>query len=693
MAKEIQKLLSDISRHSLYSYNYWPLGVDEPIYDSPLITLEDIPVVSLWYYNYFPIREKEPVESGSIQNEYRIAVLESNPTVVLTTPYFDIESIAAGRTVRIDTKSESLLIPKRKITHYKVTCEELDIDKIWIAYQDGSVSIPVSMPEYANIGTWVEFRIQAFDDLGNKSRLVKSKIKITMGYVKTPEIINPEKGQIVYYDCSCGVRVKTSQFETDGLPDIHDFTDWKITSDELGHNKIEAEINSEELTEFTFLAPRMSRGRVYYIWARHHGKYLGYSDWGMVSVVGWNVEVKRPVIKTEKSNVLDLDGYSMWDYVNEPLEEDSSGLNKVNIRKENLIVKVGEFEVIGCEDKLFGTRWRLSKDLECQDVFYETLIEGTDNFCSFPILPEMSNREPFFVSCRFISYNYGESDWSLPVKYIPELGTILPPNIVKPEDGDLVILNDGVELEASEFLTQYYEDLYSGTEWKICGDITGNTVLVRKKVATLTCRLEYFDLRSLESDNIYYVFASHYGTELSPSDWSAPVAIQTYAGKIKTPEILTPEIGKLYTPKNDIEITSSEFETIYITDTHKSTDWKITEDKLGEYAVAESLDSTDLTSHNFTGLNLASGRKYYLWVRYNGESGEQSDWSESREIRVISGLTEVCSIIEPENNTSVIANMDSLTIKTSPYSCTGEADTFSKMQWKICDDLAGALPI
>jgi hypothetical protein len=63
------------------------------------------------------------------------------------------------------------------------------------------------------------------------------------------------------------------------------------------------------------------------------------------------------------------------------------------------------------------------------------------------------------------------------------------------------------------------------------------------------------------------------------------------------------------------------------TDTHASSDWKITTDPEGAFIVAAAEASLDLVSHAFTGLNLASGQAYYIWARHNGLALGYGPWA------------------------------------------------------------------
>ena len=100
-------------------------------------------------------------------------------------------------------------------------------------------------------------------------------------------------------------------------------------------------------------------------------------------------------------------------------------------------------------------------------------------------------------------------------------------------------------------------------------------------------------------------------------------------GFVNTPTIQAPEANGLvaiYPSEGSITMVSSAFSAT-ATDTHIATDWKITSDSAGNTVIAQALNSTDLTSHAFTGLSISEKTTWYFWCRHQGQVLGWSQWA------------------------------------------------------------------
>ena len=94
---------------------------------------------------------------------------------------------------------------------------------------------------------------------------------------------------------------------------------------------------------------------------------------------------------------------------------------------------------------------------------------------------------------------------------------------------------------------------------------------------------------------------------------------------LKLPELTSPVDGASPT---SFTATTDAFTVYGGTDTHVSTDWKVTSDPYGKLVLAEALGSSDLTSHEFTLTNTVSeGQKLYVWAQHNGQTLGASGWN------------------------------------------------------------------
>ena len=182
-----------------------------------------------------------------------------------------------------------------------------------------------------------------------------------------------------------------------------------------------------------------------------------------------------------------------------------------------------------------------------------------------------------------------------------------------------------VTFSTSAFATVGSSDTHVASRFKITSDAAGETVLYDSGRNT-TDKLTHTATLStaLTPGSTYYAFAQHEGATLGVSGWSAPVAV--VASSVATPTITSPTANSSVNPTN-VTITTSAFSCAGgVTDTHASTDWRITSDAEGNTVIAEALASTDLTSHVFAAPSVTRGQTYYLWARHRGASCGESSW-------------------------------------------------------------------
>ena len=183
-----------------------------------------------------------------------------------------------------------------------------------------------------------------------------------------------------------------------------------------------------------------------------------------------------------------------------------------------------------------------------------------------------------------------------------------------------------VTFTTSSFATIGATDTHAASRFKLTTDAAGNNVVYdsgRNTTDKLTHTAAF--TATLTPGATYYAFAQHEGSVLGVSGWSAPVAV--VASSVQTPTILSPSASASINPSN-VTITTSAFACAGgVTDTHASTDWRITSDAEGNTVIAEALASTDLTSHVFASPAVTRGQTYYLWARHRGTACGAGEWA------------------------------------------------------------------
>ena len=196
-----------------------------------------------------------------------------------------------------------------------------------------------------------------------------------------------------------------------------------------------------------------------------------------------------------------------------------------------------------------------------------------------------------------------------------------------------------ITFTTSDFATVGATDTHAASRYKVTSDAAGSVVVydsgrTTSGKTTFTGTLT----TALTPGTTYYAFAQHEGAKLGVSGWSA--AVPVVASSVLAPSITAPVEAAEVVYSGGITVTTSAFSCAGgVSDTHASTDWKITSDAAGNTVVAQAAASSDKTSHTFTGLTLTDGTTYYLFARHNGTACGSGPWSAARSFKAKKGVT------------------------------------------------------
>lgn len=615
----------------------------------------------------FRIVGQPNIDIPGTTNENRITELERARTLVVSEPEIELDTFPIGMTTRIEAYSESYLTPKQRISTFRLMIPELGINKEYIAQISGRVNIPVTIPADVEPDTILNVSLYARDYLGNLSKTVTKKVKVLTSRVSMPNVINPIAMETVYGNCQTGITISGSLFSSNNEDEIHSNSDWKITEDKDGFSIIARMTKEGEFLSHTFIGLNLEE-KEYYAWVRYCGSISGWSKWSNpVKFINKKVKVKTPVITFPRNN-------TEWVTRETPLE-----------------VKCTEFKVIGCEDNGTTLTWKICKDKGGENILYQETVHSSSKLYRFSTDLNLKNGEKYYLFCHYGSEHFGYSDWSEPVAIIEKSGQIERPIILYPENmQEIPVSVSGIRIDSSDYACQFYTDEHIETEYKICLDIFGNSIVTETKEdkAVQSYTFHRDDLYMLGNNRIYYLFVRYKGNYLGYSEWSEPIAIKTKMAKVQTPSILSPLSNSRVMVGKDITVKGSEYRIDNSNDTHAYTDWKITFDSIGKDIFIEVEKSKDLTEHTFKNLKLENNRLYYLWIRYGSSESGCSDWSDYSVIKAVEGETRQCVIVEPAG-IEIAVNVGGVEAVTSIYMCNGVNDGQKNTDWKICSDLDG----
>lgn len=167
----------------------------------------------------------------------------------------------------------------------------------------------------------------------------------------------------------------------------------------------------------------------------------------------------------------------------------------------------------------------------------------------------------------------------------------------------------GVTVTAGDFGTDGLADAHIASDWKICSDINGNSALVQALDSPdlLAHTFSVEACAALVNGTQYYLFTRQKGARLGWGPWSDPLAFTAKKAGVRAAQLTAPAANAVIV-FNDTGITlaTAAFSVDGATDSHESTDWKITSDVAGGNIALEAVASADKLSHLFTAAQCAA---------------------------------------------------------------------------------------
>lgn len=227
------------------------------------------------------------------------------------------------------------------------------------------------------------------------------------------------------------------------------------------------------------------------------------------------------------------------------------------------------------------------------------------------------------IAVSFVAYdNLGNASQPTIKTYTVIDASVNTPKVTAPS-ASAIVHPKSFTLTTSAFASTGYSDTLKSVEWKVTSDSAGSTSIGTGSLSSASGTVSLST--AMTPGSSYYVFVRHQGTTLGYSAWSAGVKIT--ASKVNTPTLTSPTAGAEVIVAQGLTVTTSAFScTGGISDTHVSTDWKITSDSAGNSIISEKSADSGLTSATFNDLKISDGDTYYAWARHNSENCGSSNW-------------------------------------------------------------------
>lgn len=452
---------------------------------------------------------------------------------------------------------------------------------------------PVADPA-SDLYLWVAHRGEFLGD-----SLRSSALKVTTAFVQTP--VMTARGE---FTLSHLFKCDKSMFcPAGGAADkmIKDHT--QIATDAHFATKI---VDVESWGAHTggltiFRIPAQPQGTTLYARIRYKGETLGWSDWS------------EPAIQT----VATVGDVTISSPVN----------GSIHIPAKPQIV-MSAFTDNGDVDRGINTQVQISTTIDFYELAYDSgeLAYSTSHIVATALAPSVQ----YFVRARHKGAGLGWADWSGIVGITT--GRVETPTITSPTGNE--ILQPSFAVTGTAF-TAFGTDALEAVTIQVAKDSKfTDTIYDQREVTTSTTRT--VSVPPQAGSPALYVRMRYEGHALGTSDWSDVVKITV--SPVLAPAITSPAAG--ITVYNAVTVVASPLALADgTTDSHASTDWKLTSDAAGKNIVVQALKASGTVSHTFAGFEFTAGNTYYLWARHNGTTYGAGPWSEPRTVKIEIGNT------------------------------------------------------
>ena len=451
--------------------------------------------------------------------------------------------------------------------------------------------------------------------IGPWSKVVEFRTGQTV-LVEQPSVIS-----ITGEDTESVIEVPTivsSAFSTNDGYDVHELTDWVIetlhiddTPEEIVYQSLNDAVNKTSIT-----IPRgyLKERTAYTIRLRYKGRTYGWSSWGHSN---FSTAARFTYIATPSITV----------------STTPSGV------PENPTLSASEFIVVstsGEVDTHRATTWRIT-NLDNDEIWKSEA--DTTNLTSIAVPKGLLHTSTTYRAyCKYFGNTFESAESSTEFTTASAFDFVNTPTITITAGSTGG--NTGV-LETPTFTGSAFEytssagtsDTHQSSEWKVALAASPNDPVWTKTVQKSDDGADLLSVTMpegiLQTGLAYRVFLRYIGASFGPSAWGQ---LDFSTGE-QFAYIVSPQLTVRGAPSNVQEqptLNASAFKVFpdSLSDTHESTDWRVTKVD-GNSTVWESLnDTTNKTSIRVPAAKLKTSTAYKFAVRFKGASLGYSSWVE-----------------------------------------------------------------
>ena len=459
--------------------------------------------------------------------------------------------------------------------------------------------------------------------------------------------------------------------------DSHSQTEWRLVKQDAPDDTVwELTVSADDdsgsantLTRVTIPRGTLAKGQAYILYARYTGVICGPSDWGAAHFTT----------------------AAAFQYILKPTLTVTGAPTNV---PENPTLTLTPFDVFTAGDSGEGdthkaTDW-LVLDASTDATVWSS--EGDTSHLTSVQVPKdiLQEAKTYKFRARYQGYNLGYSEWAevegttvAAYDYVSTPSISITAGAVS--SGSTVVFETPTFTgSAFAYVSSGAVDTHQSSEWKITTAADTDTPIWEKTVSDGELLTVSVPAGKLTEGNAYKVFLRYKGTNFGYSDW----AVLDFSTNSAFIYIAAPSLSVAGAPASVQECPALNASAFSVqpsgqSDTHESTDWKITKVADGSTVWESSADTSHKTSIQVPKAKLTESTQYKAAVRYKGTTYGYSAWTEV--LFTTAGVFSPIAVPEISVEQDALGVYEAPLLFGSPFVNTSgiPGDTHSATDWKV----------
>ena len=316
-----------------------------------------------------------------------------------------------------------------------------------------------------------------YTGISNWSNIITFSTKQT--YLPAPEVTYPLNAAS---DIAGSVSITTDAFTSEFTGDVHDSSDWQLSTDSGFVTIIESSLN-DNVNKISWTVSDLPENTTYYVRTRRHSSDGGTSEW------------------SDTISFSTLTAYITAPTITAPTNGSNNHSPYVNITSNAFNSEIGG-------QTHASTDWQIATDAGFSNIVAESNADAT-NKTSWTYTPGLASNTTYYVRIRYRAASGLVSAWSSTVIFTTKTYYVATPSITSPVSG-ATNLGPVVTVTTGAFSSEVTGETHVSTDWQL-SKFSDFSVIAAESIDD-TVNKTSWNTPSLDASTVYYLRARYKGS-------------------------------------------------------------------------------------------------------------------------------------------------------------------------------------